>query len=183
MIADSHILASDLIFVMQRRIGYRYAADEYGRKSRHRSQHPGTPDLHADIENLGDFLLRRKLVRHCKTRGARCETEACLAAQIVNLVDHAVDFIRQREALFAYCAIVLQQALHTFDHFALARHRQMQRLQMIELVAVRIEWNLALDRPQSIVEESQPPRGSDTRIELAQRACGRVARIDERLFS
>src|SRR5258708_9279688 len=34
-------------------------------------------------------------------------------------------------------------------------------------------------RFHSIRTESQPPRGSDTRIELAQRACGRVARSEE----
>ena len=157
VIAYTHVFAPDLIFVMQRGVGNRDAANEHRRKPCNRSQRTSAPDLHGDIQNLRDFLLRRILVRHGEARCARYETEAGLAAQIVYLVYHAVDLERQREAPFADCLVVAQQTLHALDDLARVCHRKMHRLQIVELVTVHVIGYFAVHGTQSVREKSQMP--------------------------
>ncbi len=105
-VADAHVLAPNLVLVVQRGVVHRDAADKDRREARHRRQRPGTADLNRDIEQFGDRLLGGKLVRDGKARRARKETKAFLGSQIVELVDHAIDIVGQRSAPAAHVGII-----------------------------------------------------------------------------
>ena len=100
-VADLHVLAPDLVLVVQRRVGHGHAADEHGLQPRDRRDRAGAPDLHVDAEHLGRHLLGRELVRDREARRARDEAEPLLQREIVDLVDDAVDVERQRLAALA----------------------------------------------------------------------------------
>ena len=79
-VADVHVLAPDLVLVVQRRVGDGHAADEHRLQPRDRRDRAGAPDLDVDAEELGRHLLGRKLVRDRPARLARDETRARAAA-------------------------------------------------------------------------------------------------------
>src|SRR5205823_15107221 len=125
-IADAHVLAPHLVFVVQGRVGDRDAADEHRFQARHRRYRAGAPDLNLDGDDFGGHLFGRKLVRDCEARRPRHEAEALLLREIVDLVHDAVDLVGQRVALLAEATVVVENAVETAYHRALARHRQTQ---------------------------------------------------------
>ena len=98
-VADAHVLASGLVFVVQRGVGHRHAADKHRRQFGNRRELAGAADLDLDRQHLRQLLLRRVLVRHRPTRLSRHEAELSLQLDAVDLVDHAVDVVRQGVAL------------------------------------------------------------------------------------
>ena len=57
-VADAHVLAPDLVLVVQRRVGHRDAADEHRLEPRDRRDRAGAADLHADVEELASSFPR-----------------------------------------------------------------------------------------------------------------------------
>ncbi len=76
-----HVLAADLVLVVQRRVGDGRAADEHRRQPRDRRDRAGAADLHVDARAPRRHLLRRKLVRDRPARLARDESRARAAAR------------------------------------------------------------------------------------------------------
>ena len=100
-IADADVLAAHFVFVVQRRVRDRRAADEHRREPRNRRDRAGAADLHVDREQLRERFLRGEFVRERKARRARHEAELVLLVAPVDLVDDAVDVVRQAVALLA----------------------------------------------------------------------------------
>src|SRR6185369_13992876 len=110
---DADVLAPDLVLVMQRSVGYRDAADEYGLQARDRGQCAGASDLDTDVEDFGRHLLGGKLVRDGEPGRARDEAEADLLLEIVDLVHDAVDLERHLAAPLADAPVVIEHAIQT----------------------------------------------------------------------
>ena len=98
-VADAHVLAPQLVQVVQRGVADRGAADEHRLELGHRRQLAGAADLDLDVVQPRQLLLRRVLVRHRPARLARDEAQPLLQRAVVDLVDHAVDVEGQRVAL------------------------------------------------------------------------------------
>src|SRR5450830_1933413 len=126
-VADLDILAAHFVFVVQRGIGDRHAANEYRHQTRHRRDGTGTADLHFYALHHGQCLLRRKLVRQRETRCARDETELLLLVETIDLVDHTVDLVRQLAALGTDAVIERQQTVGPLYHGSFLAHRQAER--------------------------------------------------------
>jgi hypothetical protein len=94
-IADPDILAPHLVLVVQRRVGHRDAADEDRLQPGDRRDRAGAADLDVNAEHLGQRLFGRELVGDGKTRRPRDKTELILPVEAVDLVDHAIDVVRQ----------------------------------------------------------------------------------------
>jgi len=101
-IADAQILARQLVEIVQRGIGHRGAADEHRLQARHRRQRAGAPDLQIDRQQCRQRFFGRKLVRDCPARRARHVAELALPVEAIDLVDHAVDVVRQLLAQLSY---------------------------------------------------------------------------------
>ena len=131
------------------------------------------------------LLLRRVLVRHRPARLARDEAEPLLQRAAVDLVDHAVDVEGQRVALSRDRAMERDQPVRALRPRARSAstgkpHRRAARR------ATRCAWP-ARAQPshlaQAVGEEAQRPLCGDRRVELAHRAGGGVARVDEGLLA
>ena len=181
-VADADILAAHFVFVVQRGIRDRRAADEHRLQPRHRRDRAGAADLHVDRDEFGQRFLRGKFVRQRKTRRARHEAERVLLVAPVDLVDHAVDVVRQRLALLADRVEEAQQAFGALHHRPFAVHRQAEFLVPVEQFAMRGRHLDAFEHADAISEKRQRPLRGDLRIELPQTARRGVARIGEFLL-
>jgi len=101
---------------VQGRIADRDAADEDGLEPRHGRQCPGAAHLKFDVSYRRQRFFGGKFVRDRPARGARNEAQTLLPFQIVDLVNHAVDLIRERRSLRPHIAIIFQTAVGAFDH-------------------------------------------------------------------
>ena len=115
-IPDAHILAGQLVHVVKRCVADRHAADEHRLETRHRRQSAGAPHLKLDAADRREGLLGGKLVGDGPARRARDEAELALRFDVVDLVDHAVDLIRQCGPRRAHVPVVLQATFDRFDH-------------------------------------------------------------------
>ena len=98
-VADAHVLARDLVLVVQRRVGDDDAADRDRLQLGDRRQRAGAADL--DLDRLDDRRrpLGGEFVRDRPARAARDEAEPLLQREVVDLVDDAVDVVAERRAL------------------------------------------------------------------------------------
>src|SRR5207244_1311266 len=69
-VSDAHVLAGDLILVVQRAAAHRRAGDEHRVQRGHRRHRTGAPDVYGNVANHGLALLRWELVRDGPPRGA-----------------------------------------------------------------------------------------------------------------
>ncbi len=94
-VANPHVLAVQLIHVVQGRVAHRYAADEYRFEPGHGRQCPSPTHLELDVADDGEFFFRRKLVRDRPARCPRDESQNLLIVQAIDLVDDTVDVVAQ----------------------------------------------------------------------------------------
>ncbi len=95
----AHVLAGDLVLVVQRRVRDDDAADGDGPELGDRRQGAGAPDLDLDRLEHRRRPLGRELVRHRPAGRAGDEAEPLLEREIVDLVDDAVDIVAEARAL------------------------------------------------------------------------------------
>src|SRR6185312_10826317 len=123
-------------------------------------------------------LLGREFVRDRPARAARYETKTILPVEPVDLVDHTVDVVAERGALFADPAVEFQNGV---DILAELRQRIYDKAGLVhprQHAVLRIGRTLAHLAP-GIGKEFQRPRRGDRDVLLAQRARRRIARIGE----
>jgi hypothetical protein len=181
-IADVHILAPDLVFVVQRGVGHRHPAHEHRRQPRHRRQLAGTADLHLDVLHRGERFLRRILVRDRPARLARDEAELLLQRDAVHLVDDSVDVERQRRPDFGNRGGSRPVPGRRCTPHGVRRQAVRSR-QRVEHAGMRRRHIPAPRFTQPIGKKRQRTPRSDGGIELADAAGCSVARIDQRAFA
>ena len=140
-IADMHVLAANLVFVMQGGIADRGAADEHRLQLGDRREFAGAPDLHFDVAHNGELLFRRKFVRHGPARLARDKAEFCLQCEAIDLVHHTVDVERQGVALGCNTTMKFHQSLRAMHDPALVIDRESPSLQLIQNTALCVVRN------------------------------------------
>ena len=182
-VADTHILASRFVLVVQRGVGHRDAADKYWRQLGHRRQLAGSPHLDLDRLHRRQLLLRRVLVRHRPTWLPRHKAQSALQLDAVDLVDHTVDVVRQSSALPPDIFVKRDELEGTVGSRRLRGDRKAPRMKLVEPIELRRAIRPALlrwcDLAQPVSEETQGPGRGDRRIELSHRTGGRIARIDK----
>ncbi len=170
--------APDIVLVVQRRIRNDDAADRHRLQPRHRRQRAGAPDLDVDAGDHSHRLFGGKLVRRRPAGAARAEAEPFLQVQPVDLVDDAVDVVGQLGAIGLDGVILRQQFLDA----AAAHHALVDREppigEALHHIVLRVGWQFAHFTP-GIGEEAQRPGAGHLRVELAQAAGRRIARIGE----
>ncbi len=178
-IADTYVLATHFVGVVQRGVGHRDPTDMYRRQPRDRRQHPGATDLHLDGEHLGQRLLGRELVRHRPARCARRRTQAPLQVDPIDLVDHPVDVVPEALAALAEATVVIEAAVDSRSPFDLRRHRQTpcgKALDQSRVSRCRDHAGICAD---AVAVHAERSPGGHRGIELTQAAGRRVARVGE----
>ena len=177
-VADPHVLAGDLILVVERRIGDDDAADRDRLQPRHGGQRTGAADLDVDAVQDGGRLLGRELVRRRPARAARDEAEPLLQVEPVDLVDDAVDVVAERGAAGLDVAVDREHFLDGMGELRQRIDAEAAGREPVQHGGLGVLRHLAHLAP-GIGEESERPFRGDGRVELAQRAGGGVARIGE----
>src|SRR5699024_6619234 len=114
-ITDTHVLAPDLVFIVQGRMPYHHAAHLHRLQPSDRRDDARAPDRGLDVEHDADRLARGKLIGDGPARRPRGEAQALLASQLIYLVDHPVDlewqlFTPRHEAMIVSQAFL--RAMH-----------------------------------------------------------------------
>ncbi len=182
-VADPDIQPGDLVGVVQGGIGDRDPGDPNRRQSRDRGDRTGAADLDIDGLDRGGLLQRGVLVGQRPARRPRDEAEHLLLVVAIELVDDAVDVVRQCLARRPDAPVVIEQADQTTGAIDLGTDRQTERTERCQGFGMALRQRPALDLTQAVGEECQRPAGGDRRIELAQRAGRTVARVGQRLLA
>ena len=182
-IADPDVFARQFIHIVQGRIADRDAADESRLQARNRRQCTGAPNLKFDVAYGRERLLRREFVRNSPTWRARNEPELTLRLQIVDLVHHAVDLIRQAIPHLADFPVVLEAAVDRLDDAGLRTDLESPLPQSLQQRALVARQLAALDVTDPIDEQIERSCRREARVELTQAAGRCVARIDEGLLA
>ena len=90
-VALAHVLAPDLLLVVQGGVGDRDAAHDHGVEHRERRDLARAARVHVDVLEQGGALLGRELVGDGPPRGVAGGTELALQVDLVDLDDGAVD--------------------------------------------------------------------------------------------
>ncbi|MNT16590.1 hypothetical protein D3C72_1517020 [compost metagenome] len=114
-VADAHVLAGDLVLVVQGGVADHDAADRDGVQTGDRGQRAGAADLDVDAFQHGRGLLRRELVGDGPTGAAGDEAEALLPVQPVDLINHAVDVVAEAGAVGFQSAIDRDETFGALD--------------------------------------------------------------------
>ena len=178
-VAHPHVLAGDLVLVVQGRVGDRDPADEHRLEPRHRGERPGPPHLDVDGEEPGDRLLRRELVGQRPAGGPRHRPEAALVFEAVDLVDDPVDLVAEPFPPGLDLAVVGHAAGDPPDHAHVGRDPQAPFVEAPQEAVVGGGGRNVLGASRAVAEEHEAagPRGAG--IELAEPPGGRVPRIHE----
>jgi hypothetical protein len=155
----------------------------HGFEPRHRRGGAGAADLDLDRLHRGHLFLGRKLVRQRPARRARDESHRLLAGIVVELVDHAVDVVRQAVAFGADAPVIGDEPFETARQVDFRRHRKAELSQLHQGGRMGRRQRPTRHFADAVgVEAELAPRG-DRRVELTQRAGRAVARIGQRLLA
>jgi hypothetical protein len=180
-VADAHVLAVDLVLVVERRAADRDPGDVHRLEHGDRGQLSGAPDLDGDIHDLRDLDPRRELERHRPARRARAHAQQILPVATVDLHDRAVDLVVQPVALLEQLRVVFEHRIEPVAEADVLLDAETPAAQRIEHLPLGLERQ-AIVRGDVVGEEIEPARGGDLRIELTHGAGRRVARVRERFL-
>ena len=90
-VAQAHVFASGLVFIVQGGVGHRDPTDKHRGQLGDRSEFAGTAHLHIDGQHSGELLLCRVFVGHGPARLAGDKAKPLLQRKAVDLVNHPVN--------------------------------------------------------------------------------------------
>ena len=111
-VANTDILATDFIFIMQGGVRHHHAANRDRRQPCHRCQRAGAPHLDINGIQQGFGLFGGEFMRQRPARGARDLAKPLLIVMPVDLVDHPVNIIAKGGPLAANLGIMRQQGVN-----------------------------------------------------------------------
>src|SRR5437867_1901186 len=142
---------------------------------------PGTAARDLEGDHLGERVCRQLLVGKRKPQRRRYEAEQSLIGEMVELVDHPIDRVRQLVPFFAHPPVEAEQTGQSPCRGALGRHGQALVGDPVQDFAVALERGAA-GIAQPVGKEAQRPLGGDLRVELPDGTRGGVSGVGEFLF-
>ncbi len=182
-VADVHVLALDLVHVVQRGVTHGHAAHEHGLQARDGRHRPGAADLELDRLDDGQLFLGGKLVRNRPARGAGDESERALQVEGVDLVDHAVDVVLEGLAPRTDAPVVVQAARSPVDGLELRRDPKPPAGESPHRPAMGRREVTACHLADAVADHGEGALRSDARVELPEAARRGVARVGEGLLA
>ena len=180
-VADFHFQPRDLIHVMERRMTHRDPAHIYGIKVGHGGQCAGPPDLGPDPQNLCGRLPRGVLVSHGPAWRLRRRPEFLPQTGVIHFDHDAIDLIVQVFTPRFPLPDVAEDCLYGLAQFPVGVHLETDLGKHFEHLRVLRQGFNPLDL-QVVEKHIELTFGDDAGIQLAHRACCRVARVCEPRF-
>ena len=176
-IADPHVLALDLVLIVQGGVGHGDPGHPNRLQARDRRQGTGAPDLHVDAAHYAELFLGRKLAGHRPSRSPRHGTQRSLLVEAVDLHHDPVDVEVEPVAAAADVLVEGETAIDPSHHLELAGHREAPLEQSRGHGPVGIESGMAFDASETVKHDGQGTRRGNRGIELAKAPRRRVARV------
>ena len=183
VVADADVLPVDVVLVVERRLFHRDAAHLHGLQDGVRVQRAGTSDVDADVQQACDRPLRRELPGDGPARLSSDEAEVPLVVQPVYLHDHPVCLVVLAVALAHPAFVVGRDLFGRLEALDLRIDAQAELSEPLHRLPVRGRSLRVLHPTQLVDPDVEAPGRGDARVELAQRACGGVARVREQRFA
>ena len=168
---------------MQCGIADSHTTDENRFQTRNRRDGAGAPHLKLHGEQPGHFFLRREFARDGPARCARHEAEPLLQAEVIHLIDDAINVVGQFGAPRRKRHIVGFTGCNPGHHFRFGVDAQAPAVQTLQHLGVTAGQLAALIQANTVATHLQGTAGRDTGIQLTQAARRCVARIDEGLLA
>ena len=178
-VAHAHVLAGDLVLVVQGRVRHRHPAHEHRLEASHRGQRAGPPHLHVDPEEGGHRLLGRELVGERPAGRPRDRAEPALFVEAVDLVHDPVDLVAERLPPGLDLPVVLDASADPAHQPHIGGHPKAPLGHPPQQVAVGGGGRDAGRIARPVAEEHETPGARRPRIELAKPARRRVPRVHE----
>ena len=176
----THVLAGDVVLVVQRRPGDGGSRNHHRPEDRERRHRTGAADVDRDLLQHRLLLLLCELVRNRPARCPRDKAQLRLLAQVIDLDDDAVGAVVQLMALFAPLLDVVEHTIHGGVRLEVGVDTKAQLLQPLH------DLGMAPRGPRRVhgVDEGlQIARGGDARVELAYRTGRGIARVGVEWFA
>ncbi len=180
-VAHPHVLAGDLLLVVEGRPAHGGPGQRHRREVGDRSQLAGAAHLHLDRLHGRRRLHRRVLVGDRPAGELRREAQLLLEGEVVDLDDDTVDLVLEARTLLAP---LLDEREHLVEALAPPRGRVgaqppgAERLERLPLAP----RDSAPDVRDGIEEDVEAALRDDARVEALHRAGRRVPRVGERLL-
>ena len=175
-VTDTHVLAANLVDVVQRGTSDGGPGHHDGVELGDRGENAGAPHLHGDVAQDGLALLGRELERREEARGTGREAQGVLIGKGINLHHDAVDVIGQAVALAEGLRTELVHLGGTVAALEVGVHREACHALPSEEVPLAVD----VDRVhvgKGVHEGGQVAYGRDLGVLLAKGAGGGVARV------
>ena len=137
--------------------------------------------MNRDVVDFRGFLRGREFEGNRPARAARNHAQFLLQAETVDFHDRAVNFIRQRFALFVQFVITAQHVINPLTKIMKGR-RQAHSAEHGEHFELRIERH-AFDVAERVEKGFERAFRGLRRVKLAQRSGGGVARIRKQIVA
>jgi hypothetical protein len=154
----------------------RHPGDLYGLELRERHQVARAAHVPGHAHELRRRRHRGELPGDGPTRLAPHHAELALEGEVVDLHDDPVDLVVEPVAAFLPGAAGLADLVEGVVTLHVRVDLEAVAAQPFERVVMGLEPD-PLDRPDAVAPDRQRPRGGDARVELADRARRRVARV------
>ena len=181
-VADAHVLARDLVLVVQAGILHHDAADRDRLELGDGGERAGAPDLDVDAVDDCRRPFGREFMRQRPARMARDKAQPLLPVDAVDLVDDAVDVVIERGALALDLAVEGQHLLERAADFHQRIGVKAAAREPLHHARLGLRRHVAHLAP-GIGEKAERPRRRDAHVFLPQRSRRRVARIGEDRFT
>ena len=179
VLAHADVLARQILLVVQRRLLDRDAGDVDRFEDRVRVQVTEFAGVPADSEQLGDRGRRRELPGDRPAGIAPDDAQPALELELVDLDDDPVDLELERTPPLLPGATLGDDLVLGRQLLDVGVDREAVRAQPLERLPVGVQRE-PLGNPDRVAPQRQRSVGGELRIELADRAGGRVARVHER---
>ena len=182
LVALPDVLAGEVLLVVEGGSAHGHAADLDRLQHRVRDHVAGAADVHADLLQLRDRGRGRELEGDRPAGLAPDDAQLALRLEVVDLHDDAVDLEVEVLAPLLPGMACLDDRGEVVVQLDVAVHLEAVGAQPLERLEVGLEVE-ALAGADAVAPDRQGPRRCQLRVELADRAGGRVAGVRERALA
>ncbi len=176
-VANANVLAGDLVEVVERGGAHGRSPDFHRLQHGVGGQYTGATDIDLQAEQFRRLLAGRELHGHCAARVFAGETQAVGQVAVIDLHHHAVNLVIDVVAAGQPLFMSRYDLIQTGAMPVVGRHWKAQVAQVGQAIPLMIRQCPALDSYDVVGVEAKRAIGRLGRVQLAQGAGGRVARV------
>ena len=185
-VAHTYILASCLVFIVQRGVRHGDPTDKYGRQLGNGRELARATHLNVYALHGGEGFLRGVLVGNGPTRLSTNKAQLTLQVQGINFVDYPVNIKAKRVASGIHVVMKMHQTIGPRHHAGPRTHGKAPTAQAFQAVVMRPcrRRDIApLHEREAVSEKPQGTAARDARVQLAHGTCRGIAWVRKKFLT